>query len=308
MSTGLFHPPTESIATLLQTQDWPKSTLYLVATPIGNLADLSFRALYTLQTVDRIACEDTKTSRILLQHWGIQKPLLAAHQHNEAQAAEHIAHYLAQGERIAFISDAGSPAVSDPGSRLVQSVRAQGYEVRVIPGPCAAIAALSLSGLYAPQSSGFYFAGFVPPKSVARQRFLQQYRYSDTPVVCFETPHRLLACLQDMLSLYGADRMVTLARELTKRFEQSICLPLGALLTWVQTDPNRQKGEFAIVIAPATQAEHDHSEQQRWLQALLPYVRAKDASKIIAHITGAKKDDIYAMALAMKNAEGNSTQ
>lgn len=288
----------------LPQQYWPDSALYVVATPIGNLADISARALYCLQQVDLIACEDTRTSKALLGSWGIDTPLMAAHQHNEAQAAQQIIQRLSQGQRVALISDAGAPAVSDPGGRIVREVRQAGYEVRPLPGPSAVITALMGSGMTSDENPAFVFAGFVPAKAGARQAWLKQWGQLAAPIVMFESPHRLMACVKDMLELFGTERQLTLARELTKRFEQIVSLPLAEVETWLQADGHRQKGEFVLILQAAASGQGDEQEQalDQYLQAMLAQISLKDSVKLAVQFTRLPKDKVYARALALKQA------
>ena len=288
----------------LPSQYWPSSTLYVVATPIGNLADMSARALYCLQLVDRIACEDTRSSKALLNSWGIDTPLMAAHQHNEMQAAQQIIQGLAQGERIALISDAGAPAVSDPGGRLVREVRAAGYEVRPLPGPSAVITALMGSGVTSDENPAFCFAGFVPSKSTASQNWLKQWGQHEMPIVMFESPHRLLSSVEDMLSVFGAERQLTVARELSKRFEQIVSLPLGQVRAWLDADEHRQKGEFVLILAAKPEESRDAAEQSldNYLFTMLRLISLKDSVKLAVQFTGLSRDTVYARALEIKQA------
>jgi len=202
-------------------QSWPAGCLYVVATPIGNLGDLSLRAWEALRRCDAIAAEDTRTTRALLDAWGIDTPLLAAHRHNEREAAGAVIRRLSLGERIALVSDAGAPAVSDPGARVVREVQAAGYRVVPLPGPSAVVAALMASGATRDDAPGFAFAGFMPSKAQARRKWLDQWLAWPVPVVMFETPHRLRAALMDLSMAAGPDRRVTVARELSKRFGKS---------------------------------------------------------------------------------------
>lgn len=299
---GQFYPVVEKISEDLQRQYWSDSTLYIVATPIGNLCDITWRAVYALQMVDVIACEDTRSSKSLLNNYGIHTPLMAAHQHNEVEAAHQIIQRLQQGQRVALISDAGAPAISDPGGKIVSLVRAAGFEVRPIPGASAVITALMGSGVTDDVNPGFTFAGFVPPKSHTRQQWLQQWQMSTLAVVMFESPHRIVDCLNDMMVVYGENRKVTLARELTKRFEQIVSLPIGSLLMWLQEDDKRQKGEFVLVLSPVEleQSDEDNQELDRLLKAMLVHISLKDAVKITTQLTQLPKDKVYSRALELK--------
>src|SRR5690554_576043 len=244
------------------TQDWPTASLYVVATPIGNLADLSLRAWQTLLRCDVIAAEDTRVSRALLDAWGINTPLIAAHQHNEAQAAQAIIERLKNGERVSLISDAGAPAVSDPGARIVRSVRQAGYRVIPLPGPSAVIAALMGGGVTTNENPAFIFAGFMPPKSMARKQWLRDWCFLSAPVVMFESPHRVRAALADIAEICGPERQVTLARELSKRFEQIETMDVGQAAQWFAEDPHRQQGEFVLIVHEQLKSEHDDESSQ----------------------------------------------
>src|SRR5690606_22020374 len=224
------------LAERVAAQHWPAPALYVVATPIGNLGDLGLRAWQALQRCDVIAAEDTRSSRPLLDAWGIGTPLMAAHRHNEAAAAQTIVQRLEAGECVALISDAGAPAVSDPGARIVREVRQAGYPVVPVPGPSAVIAALMASGATSDENPAFVFAGFSPSKAVARQQWLRQWLSVPAPVVFFESPHRLAAVLKDLAQLCESQREVTIARELTKRFEQIVTLPAEQAPAWLASD------------------------------------------------------------------------
>ncbi|GAB2890330.1 16S rRNA (cytidine(1402)-2'-O)-methyltransferase [Paralcaligenes ginsengisoli] len=282
-------------------QTWPQATLYVVATPIGNLGDLSLRAWQTLARCDVIAAEDTRASRSLLDAWGVRTPLMTAHRHNEAGAAEAIVARLARGERVALISDAGAPAVSDPGARIVRAVREAGYGVVAIPGASAVITALMASGVTSDENPAFVFAGFMPPKATARQKWLARWCAVAAPVVMFESPHRLEAAVRDLLQVCGADRLLTLARELTKRFEQVVTLPLGQAAAWLADDAHRSQGEFVLIVhqPPADQTAAEADPQTLvLLDALLESVSVRDAARIAAKVTGVSRDTLYALALA----------
>lgn len=282
-------------------QHWPPSTLYVVATPIGNLGDLGLRAWQALLRADVIAAEDTRESRTLLDAWGIGTPLMAAHRHNEAAAAQAICERLAQGQCVALVSDAGAPAVSDPGARIVRTVTQAGYRVVPIPGASAVIAALMGSGVTSDENPAFAFAGFPPPKSAARTRWLQKWCVLDAPVVMFESPHRLSATLADMLAVCGAARTVTIARELTKRFEEIATVPLGEAAQWLGAQAHRDQGEFVLIVQAAPAQEEDSGIDPRTdtlLDALLESVSVRDASKVAARVTGLPRDVLYARALA----------
>ena len=293
-------------AARLGAQEWPAPALYVVATPIGNLADLSPRARHALAMADIIAAEDTRSSRQLLQAWGIATPLMAAHRHNEATAAEQVLERLRDGQRVALISDAGSPAVSDPGARVVRAVRRAGFQVVPLPGPSAVITALMASGATSDENPAFVFAGFAPHKAGARRKWLQQWCAVPAPVVLYESPHRLAATLADLLQECGAARDVTIARELTKRFEQIVTLPLAQAADWLRADAHHAQGEFVLIVHEAPQVARESgvdAATRSLLEALLETVSVRDAVKVATRITGLPRDTVYAAALEM-SADG----
>lgn len=284
-------------------QNWPASALYVVATPIGNLGDLSLRAWQALARCDVIAAEDTRASRALLDAWGISTPLVAAHRHNEAEASQAILQRLQSGERVALISDAGAPGVSDPGARMVRVVRESGYTVVPIPGATAVITALMASGATSDENPAFAFAGFAPSKSAARKKWFQQWTSLAAPVVMFESPHRLAAALKDLLEVCGPDRNLTIARELTKRFEQVVTLPLGQAMGWLSEDAHRAQGEFVLIVHEAASAQQEDaldSETLALLDTLLDIASVRDAVRAASKISGVSRDVLYAAALERK--------
>ncbi len=284
-------------------QVYPKATLYVLATPIGNVCDISIRALHVLQLVDAVACEDTRNSATLLTRYGLNKPLIAAHQHNEREVAQKLIARLQAGERIAFISDAGTPGISDPGARMVDAVREAGLRVMPLPGASAAITALSASGLLDDQ---FYFVGFLPAKARQREQILGRLRNMPATLVFYEAPHRILDCVAALASLFEPARQIVLARELTKLFEAIHRCPLGEALVWLQADPNRIKGEFVVLLQGAPQqAAVDDVEVTRILHILLADLPLKQATQLAAQITGLKKNDVYQRALALKSNDGD---
>lgn len=306
ISMNEFSPTADSSETwkrLTQRMDgqhWPAATLYVVATPIGNLGDLSVRAWQALLRCDVIAAEDTRASRTLMDAWGISTPLMAAHRHNEAGAAQDIIAKLGQGQRVGLVSDAGSPAVSDPGGRIVRSVRDAGFGVVAIPGASAVIAALMASGVTTDENPAFVFAGFMPNKAVARQKWLRQWTACAAPVVMFESPHRLSAAVGDIATVCGPDRLLTLARELTKRFEQVQTLPVGEAQAWLSEDSHRGQGEFVLIVHQAPEQDQDDGldgSTAILLDALLESVSVRDAARIAAKVTGLPRDTLYTQAL-----------
>jgi 16S rRNA (cytidine1402-2'-O)-methyltransferase len=281
-------------------QNHPVSTLYVVATPIGNLADISLRALHVLQKVDVIACEDTRHTQQMLRAYGIDRPgaqLLAVHQHNEAEAAQTVIARLAQGERVAYVSDAGTPAISDPGARLTAAVRQAGYRVLPLPGASSVITALSASGMTG--ESGFVFTGFLPNKAGERQHAVQALAQETRAVVLLEAPHRIEALAQALAVL--GERRITVGRELTKQFEQIETMAAQDFAAWLAEKPDRQRGEFALVVHDAPVAETS-GEGLRVLQLLLPELPLKTAVKLAAEITGESKNTLYEQALELKNS------
>jgi 16S rRNA (cytidine1402-2'-O)-methyltransferase len=282
-------------------QNHPASTLYVVATPIGNLADISLRALHVLACVDALACEDTRHTQQLLRAYGLDRPgsqLLAVHQHNEAEAAQNVMARLAQGERVAYVSDAGTPAISDPGARLVAAVRQAGYRVLPLPGASSVTTALSASGMTG--EDGFVFVGFLPSKSAERQQAVQALAQESRAVVMLEAPHRIEALAQALAAL--GERRITVGRELTKQFEQIETLAAQDLPAWLAEKPDRQRGEFVLVLhdAPVAAAA---GEGLRVLQVLLPELPLKTAVKLAAEITGEPKNQLYDLALSLKKNE-----
>lgn len=279
-------------------QNHPASTLYVVATPIGNLADISLRALHVLARVDVVACEDTRHTQQLLRAYGLDRPgsqLLAVHQHNEAEAAHSVLERLGQGQRVAYVSDAGTPAISDPGARLVAAVRQAGFRVMPLPGASSVTTALSASGMTG--DSGFVFAGFLSSKATERQLAVQKLAQDSRAVVLLEAPHRIEALAQALAVL--GQRRVTLGRELTKQFEQIETLPAQDLSAWLAEKPERLRGEFVLVLhdAPVDDAA---GEGLRVLQLLLPELPLKTAVKLAAEISGESKNTLYDLALALK--------
>ncbi|RIA19956.1 16S rRNA (cytidine1402-2'-O)-methyltransferase [Ectopseudomonas oleovorans] len=275
-------------------------TLYVVATPIGNLDDISARALRILREVALIAAEDTRHSARLMQHFGIATPLAACHEHNEREQGGRFIARLEAGEDVALISDAGTPLISDPGFHLVRQVRAAGFAVVPVPGACALIAALSAAGL---PSDRFIFEGFLPAKAVGRRSRLEQVREEPRTLIFYEAPHRILECLEDMRAVFGGERQALLARELTKTFETLKGLPLDELCAWVAADSNQQRGECVVLVAGWQAPEGDEAvsaEALRVLDLLLAEMPLKRATALAAEITGVRKNVLYQVALERK--------
>lgn len=284
-------------------QHYPQGALYVVATPIGNLADISLRALHVLQLADTIACEDTRHTQSLLRAYGIDKPaerLLAVHQHNEAQAAQVVIERLHAGQRVAYVSDAGTPGVSDPGARLAAAMQAAGLRCIPLPGASSVTTAVSVAGAIAhtPESGGFLFAGFLPTKSAERAATVQRLATEPRCVVLLEAPHRILD-LAHALAVLGA-RPVTLARELTKQFEDISTHAAQDLATWLQGAPQRVKGEFVVLLHPAPAPQGDAGAAERVLRLLLAELPTKTAVKLAADITQAPRNALYELALRIK--------
>ncbi|NLY12872.1 MAG: 16S rRNA (cytidine(1402)-2'-O)-methyltransferase [Gammaproteobacteria bacterium] len=278
-------------------------TLYVVATPIGNLEDISARALRILAQVQLIAAEDTRHSTRLLQHFGIRTPLAACHEHNEREEGGRFITRLLAGDDVALISDAGTPLISDPGYHLVRQARAAKIRVVPVPGACALIAALSAAGL---PSDRFVFEGFLPAKKAARCARLEAVQYDPRTLIFYEAPHRLLESIADMRDVFGADRPAVLARELSKTFETIHDSPLQELYDWVAADANQQRGECVLLVAgyqEPVEAVAVTPEAQRVLTLLMAELPPKRAAAIAAQITGARKNALYQWALDNKPAE-----
>ena len=278
-------------------QHYPQGTLYVVATPIGNLADISLRALHLLQLADAIGCEDTRHTQGLLRQFGIDKTLLAVHEHNELEAAVGVVDRLQRGERVAYVSDAGTPAVSDPGARLVAAVRSAGFGVMPLPGASSVTTALSAAGISG--DSGFVFAGFLPSKAGERDQAVAVLQTEAKAVVIMEAPHRIEALAQAMAPL--AARMVTICRELTKQFEEIATVAANQFVAWLAAGPQRTRGEFVLVLHPAPRAL-PKDDGLRVLQLLIAELPLKTAVKLAAEITGAPRNDLYDAALKLKNS------
>ncbi len=277
----------------------PTSTLYIVATPIGNLRDISLRALDILAAVDVIAAEDTRTTAHLLTHHSITKKMMALHQHNERATAKKIVNLLAQGNSVALVTDAGTPGISDPGVILVNTVRDHGYKVVPIPGANAAVCALSAAGIAAPH---FLFYGLLPASAGPRRRELEGLKSQPYTLVFYETPHRILECVAALAEVLGTHRQLVIARELTKLFETIHICTLDNALAWLQADTNRQKGEFVLLLSGAeVQKEEGLSDQTQYtLKLLLQELPLKQAVRLAMDITGESRNMLYDQALALK--------
>ena len=271
-------------------------TLFVVATPIGNLADLSPRAVEVLRSAALIACEDTRTSRTLLARFGIATRSVALHEHNERAATPALIDALRSNRDVALISDAGTPAVSDPGARLVDAAHRESIPVIPVPGPSAALAAFSASGFPAER---FLFAGFLPASGAARRGAIAKLE-RDCAVILFEAPHRIRATLADLGAAFGAEREVAIARELTKKFEEIARMPLGSAPAWLDARPHREQGEFVLVIAPGdARTEAAAPDADRVLGILLESLGPSEAAKLAARLTGQPRRALYARALEL---------
>lgn len=299
ISPASFAPALQAARDAVGAQQYPPATLYMVATPIGNLGDVSLRALHVLGLADRIACEDTRHTQALLRAYGIDRGgerLLALHQHNEAEAAQQVVRWLQAGERVAYASDAGTPAVSDPGARLVAAVRLAGLRVMPLPGASSITALLSAAGSV--QEGGFVFAGFLPAKAGERDAAVAALAREPRAVVLLEAPHRIEP-LAKALAVLG-ERPVTVGRELTKQFEQVATLACADLPAWLAADAQRTRGEFALVLHGVAQARAD-DDGERVLRLLLAELPVKTAVKLAAEITGGSRNALYELALRLKS-------
>ena len=274
----------------------------MVATPIGNLQDITLRALEILKAVDAVAAEDTRHTSHLLTHFGIRKPLVAVHEHNEMKAANQLAARIQAGDSVALVTDAGTPGISDPGAVVVKACHEAGLSVIPIPGPSAVIAALSAAGVIA---SGFTFHGFLPTTASQRKRVLTNLKTFDTALVFYEAPHRVLESIADMAAVLGAERSFVIARELTKTFETIHRCRLQEAASWLAEDANRQRGEFVLIVEPAPTVEVPtiSEETLRVLKLLLAELPLKQAVKLAADITGTKKNALYDLALQLQESD-----
>ncbi|HFC8842402.1 TPA: 16S rRNA (cytidine(1402)-2'-O)-methyltransferase [Neisseria oralis] len=274
-------------------------TLYVVATPIGNLADITLRALAVLQNADLICAEDTRVTARLLSAYGIQGRLVSVREHNERQMADKIIAHLSDGLTVAQVSDAGTPAVCDPGAKLAERVREAGFRVVPVVGASAVMGALSAAGV---TESDFYFNGFLPPKSGERQKLLAKWAQADFPVVMFETPHRIEAALSDMAALFP-ERRLTLAREITKTFETFLSGTVSEIQTALQADNDQIRGEMVLILHPARREKHDGLPEaaQHIMNILAAELPTKQAAELAAKITGESKKALYDLALARKD-------
>ena len=274
------------------------AALYVVATPLGNLGDITLRALEVLRDADAIACEDTRHTRRLLDHHDIQVPAFALHEHNEAGAAQKLIGLLATGKAVALVSDAGTPGISDPGARAVAAVRGAGYPVIPLPGANAAITALSAAGM---DDAQFLFVGFLPAKAMARRQQIERLKAIPALLVFYEAPHRIVETIADLAELLEPQRTLVVARELTKLFEQIASMALADAPAWLAEDPNRQRGEFVLLVSAAPPAQELPGEALRTLKLLLAELPLKQAVKLAAEISAQPKNALYQLALAWKD-------
>lgn len=270
--------------------------LYVVATPIGNLGDITHRALDTLKGVEVVAAEDTRVTRGLLTHYGIGAKLVALHAHNERSGAARVVEWIAEGKRVAFVSDAGTPSVSDPGAALVAAVRAAGFPVVPIPGPSALTAALSAAGI---EADGVVFAGFLPARGAERRERLAALASGPWAIALFESPHRVAQTLADLHAALG-DRDVVIARELTKMFETIARVPLAQAREWIEADSDRTRGEFVLVVEGRATEPTSAVDPRKVLEILLAELPVKQAVALAVKLTGGKRNDLYALALELK--------
>ena len=285
----------------LSHQNVPASTLYVIATPIGNIGDISLRALHILGLADLIACEDTRTSKQLLSGYGLSSELVSAHKHNEREAAGYLIERLKRGERIALVSDAGTPAVSDPGARIVDAVREAGLNVVPVPGSSAAITALSASGLL---DEHFLFFGFLPTKNAQRKDVLKTLTDIRATLIFYEAPHRIEETLNALADIFEPERRIVIARELTKLFEEIHRCTMAEVMDWFKSDPNHKKGEFVLLVEGAQPVSDDiNTESQRILSILMQELPVSTAASLAAKITGDKKNRLYELALQLKQEE-----
>ncbi|MFZ5474309.1 MAG: 16S rRNA (cytidine(1402)-2'-O)-methyltransferase [Pseudomonadota bacterium] len=271
--------------------------LYIVGTPIGNLRDITLRALDILKTVDLVAAEDTRVTQGLLSAHGLQKKLIALHEHNEREVSERLVADLAAGKSVAYVSDAGTPGVSDPGVHLVRRARAAGVPVQVVPGPSAAAAALSVAGLEAGQ---WLFYGFLPSKPAARRKALESLKDLPCALVFYEAPHRVCECVADLAAVLGPGREIAIARELTKLFEQVHVCRLEEAGAWLAADANRCRGEFVLIVQGAAPHEADTDALRATLEILLAELPLKQAVVLAVKLSGAKKNTVYQLALELQ--------
>lgn len=294
--------PMTPLSELANGQQFPAGALYIVATPIGNVADITVRALHVLGLVDRVAAEDTRNTSQLLSRYGISKPTIAVHEHNERSAAEHVIAHLRNGERIACVSDAGTPGISDPGAKLVDAVREAGFPVIPLPGASALTTALSVAGAWV---HTFSFIGFLATKTRQRDTQLHALLTHVPALVFYEAPHRIIETVQALERAFGGDRKLLIARELTKLHESVHQCTLAEGPTWIAADANRQRGEFVLVVEGAPQQEAADNAHDALLETLLEELSVSSAARLAATLTGASRNALYTRALAMDKARSS---
>ena len=282
------------------------ATLYAVATPIGHLRDITLRALDVLRTVDFVAAEDTRVSSALLRHYGIDAKMIALHEHNERTQSRRIVDLLQQGRAVAVISDAGTPGVSDPGAELVAAVRAAGFAVVPIPGASALTTLLSVTGW---RAAPFTFAGFLPARAGARRAALQSMRDARPALMFYEAPHRIVEMLEDLATVFGGERRITLGRELTKRFETVHEATLAGMNEWINADPDRQRGEFVVIVEGAPEASDDslNSADLQMLEKLVAELPPSRAARVAADISGKPRAAFYQRAMELRSEHPAAT-
>lgn len=273
--------------------------LYVVATPIGNLGDITYRAVEILRSVDCVLAEDTRQTKKLLDHYAISAKLKALHEHNERQATDSIVSLLSAGQNLALVSDAGTPLISDPGYHLISACRVAGLVVKTIPGPSALIAALSISGLPTDQ---FKFIGFLPSKQAARRAALELISTEPSTHILYESTHRIVACLKDIDAVMGPERQIVLAKELTKQFENVFSGSAADVLKSLEAEPTLQKGEFVLMISGGVEEIRDDASMSKILQPLMACLPLKQAAAVASEITGEKKNRLYQLALNLRDA------
>ena len=283
-----------------------RGTLYVVATPLGNLRDLTFRAVDILGSADTIAAEDTRVTSVLLRHYGIAARPISLHEHNEAARAERLVDELRQGRSVALVSDAGTPAISDPGARLVRAVREAGYPVVPIPGASAVAAAVSAAGLAAEH---WLFLGFLPAASKARRELLASVAGVRAALIIYEAPHRVRATVEELRIALGAERSLVIAREITKKFETISVTTLAEAASWLAADSNRERGEFVLLVDVPPQSVEGAAttiDARRLLTALVDELPPARAARVAAAVTGLPRDALYAQAVELKGARPDS--
>ncbi len=299
--TGLRKEPPLSIQQLMESlshQNVPTSTLYVIATPIGNIGDISLRALSILGMADVIACEDTRVTKNLLSSYGLSKELVSAHKHNERQAGQYLVERLKKGERVVLVSDAGTPAVSDPGAKIIDEVRNAGMNVIPVPGSSAAVTALSAAGF---PDDHYLFFGFLPTKNVQRKETLKKLKDNEATLIFYEAPHRIEETLKALTEIFEPMRRIVIARELTKLFEEIHRCTMADVMEWFRSDPNHKKGEFVLLVESTPQgSDEPNAESERVLSILMEKMPASTAASLAARITGDKKNRLYELALQMR--------